>query len=472
MPEAFHPIASFGGRFMTPMRFEADVFECEVIGEVPAALNGALYRTGGDRAYPSLEGDVIINGDGMFSMFHFEDGHVSFRARYVRTERLLRERAYRRRLYGAYRNRFTDAPEAAGTNRDNTGNTYAFFHHGRLFALREDSHPHEIDPLTLETLPVFDFNGTLQSTSLTAHPKIDPVTGEWWSFGLFATGKLNTDMMLHVIDREGNLVRQEAFQSPYPGLSHDFAVTRDHVVFPIMPLTVDEARITAGGPFYAYDPALPAVWGIMPRNGSTADLRWFKVPGSFSGHIMNAFSEGDLVHVDATISPGNGFPFFPTVNGDWTDPADGAATITRLTFDLSKNSDDAVSLRPFPGADGEMPRLDERFAMSRYRYGYFAFRRAPTFGIGRLDWDSGAMQLHEMPDSVAQEPLFVPRAPDAPEGDGYVLSVVNRVRENRADLVILDGRDVSAPPIATVKLPFNLPFSFHGCFVPADQLPR
>lgn len=471
MPEAFHPIASFGGKFMTPMRFEADVFECEVVGEVPSALNGALYRTGGDRAYPSLENDVIINGDGMFSMFHFEDGHVTFKARYVKTERLLKEREYRRRLYGSYRNKYTDEPETAGTDRDNTGNTYAFFHHGRLFALREDSHPHEIDPLTLETLPTFDFDGELKSTSLTAHPKIDPVTGEWWSFGLFANGETNTDMMLHVIDKNGKLIRQEAFNSPYPGLSHDFAVTRDHVIFPIMPLTADEARIKAGGPFYAFDPKLNSVWGIMPRNGTTDDLRWFEVPGTFSGHIMNAYSEGDMVYVDATISPGNGFPFFPTVDGTWTDPEDGAATITRLAFDLSKNSDDIVTQKPFAGARGEMPRFDERYAMSKYRYGYFALRDAPTFGVGRLDWETGEMQLHKMPETVAQEPLFVPRSPDSPEGDGYVLCVVNRVAENRADLVILDGNDVSGPPVATVKLPFNLPFSFHGCFVPAEDLP-
>lgn len=472
MPESFHPIASFGGNFKTPMRFEADVFECEVIGEVPKELNGALYRTGGDREFPSLEGDVIINGDGMFSMFHFEDGHVTFKGRYVKTERLMKEREARRRLYGSYRNKFTDDPSTAGTDRNNTGNTYAFYHHGRLFALREDSHPHEMDPRTLETLPKYDFDGELKSVSLTAHPKIDPVTGEWWSFGLFASGELNTDMMLHVIDKDGKLIRQEPFQSPYPGLSHDFAVTRDHIIFPIMPLVVDRERVESGGPFYAYDPDLPSVWGIMPRNGTTADLRWFRMRETFSGHIMNAYSEGDVVHVDATISPGNGFPFFPTVNGDYTDPQDGAATITRISFDLGKNSENAITVTPFAGAKGEMPRLDERFAMEKYRYGYFAFRDAPTFGIGRLDWETGDIQLHNMPDSVAQEPLFVPRSPDAPEGDGYVLSVVNRVKENRADLVILDGNDVSLPPIATVKLPFNLPFSFHGCFVPEDQLPE
>ena len=38
MPEIFHPYASFGHQSKIPMRFEADVFECEVEGEIPAEI--------------------------------------------------------------------------------------------------------------------------------------------------------------------------------------------------------------------------------------------------------------------------------------------------------------------------------------------------------------------------------------------------------------------------------------------------
>src|SRR5690554_1303706 len=107
MPEIFHPYASFGHQSRMPMRFEADVFECEVEGEIPRELEGAYYRTGADRQFPSLEGDSILNGDGLASMFRCEDGHVSCRSRYVHTERLAREREARRRLYGVYRNKYT-----------------------------------------------------------------------------------------------------------------------------------------------------------------------------------------------------------------------------------------------------------------------------------------------------------------------------------------------------------------------------
>ena len=68
-----------------------------------------------------------------------------------------RPRKNRRRLYGLYRNAYTDEAITEGTDRDNTGNTTAWVHHGKLFALREDSIPYELDPITLETIGLAPF---------------------------------------------------------------------------------------------------------------------------------------------------------------------------------------------------------------------------------------------------------------------------------------------------------------------------
>ncbi|MDB5405559.1 MAG: Lignostilbene-alpha,beta-dioxygenase isozyme, partial [Rhodospirillales bacterium] len=353
----------------------------------------------------------------------------------------------------------------AGADRDNTGNTNAIVHGGKLFALREDSWPTELDPDTLETRGKWNFGGKLESKAMTAHPKLDPVTGELWSCGFFVRGRYDRDdMALQVVDRSGRLIREEFFVAPYPGLTHDFAVTRDHVIFPVMPLTVDVERMKRGGPFYAYDPDLPSCFGIMRRDGSTRDIRWFKVRQCFNGHIMNAFSEGSKVHLDGTIAPGNAFGFFPTVTGERSDPSQGIPTITRVTFDLASDDDGAV-LTPFSAAIGEMPRCDPRREMSRYRYGYFKTRT----GIVKLDWDSGSKTVHEMADSSAQEPVFVPRSADGAEDDGFILCVVNRPLEHRADLVILDAQNMTGPALATVKLPFDQPMAFHGNWVPVTR---
>ena len=118
----------------------------------------------------------------------------------------------------------------------------------------------------------------------------------------------------------------------------------------------------------------------MPRTGTVDEIRWFTVPGSIIAHVMNAYSEGSKVHIDADISSGNVFTFFPAVDGSRTEIADGIATLTRLTFDFAE-PDGNPTMTPFPGAIGGLPRIDERYAMTRYRYGFFM---SPA-GVSRLD---------------------------------------------------------------------------------------
>ena len=50
----------------------------------------------------------------------------------------------------------------------------------------------------------------------------------------------------------------------------------------------------------------------------------------------------------------------------------------------------------------------------------------------------------------------------APEGKGYLLSVVYRGSEKRSDLAIFDAQSLSAGPIACAELPHRVPFGFHG----------
>jgi carotenoid cleavage dioxygenase len=458
------PVQSYLHTTVPTFRFEAEIFDCEVVGEVPRELNGSFYRCGGDHLYPTMENDNLNNGDGVMAAFHFEDGYVDFIQRYVKTERFLLERKNRRRLYGAYRNGFADAPETAGTDRDNTGNTTAWVHHGKLFALREDSIPYALDPITLETLGLPEFRKDLRTRTMTAHPKLDPVTGEWWSYGQFSEKKFVGEMSLHVLDKDGRVIREEEFALPYPGMTHDWAVSRDHLIFHILPYTVDVDRVNRGGDFYAFDAALPPMFGIMPRAGTTADLRWFEAPGAGVAHFMNAFSEGAKVHVDGATHSGHFFTFFEEVHGRRADFEPG--TFSRITFDLETGQS---SIRPLSNAPGGgMPEIDDRFAMSKYRYGYSSSRT----GLVRYDTETGGRQEHAL-DGQAQEPVFVPRTPDAAEGDGFLLSVVTYPAANRADLVILDAMKMDADPLAVVRLPFSQPWLFHGCWRDgAASLPR
>lgn len=484
MHRPFPDTPAFAG-FNAPRRVEADIFDLEVEGEIPAALDGAFYRCGPDpRFAPILGDDININGDGMVTMFRFRQGHADFRSRYVRTEKYMLETEARRALFGAYRNPYTDDPSVAGRDRT-TANTNAVYHAGRLYALKEDGLPHRLDPETLETRGRVDFDGRLKSLTATAHPKIDPATGEFVSFGYEAAGLATREMSLHILDRDGHLVREEIFIAPYVSFQHDFAVTADHIVFLLMPCTSDDSRMREGGPHWMFEPDRNCEIGIMRRDADVKDIRWFSLPPQGVGHVLNAFSDGDRVHVDLFVSERNQFPFIANSDGSAFDRQKSVPHLTRWSFDLGAAGGGFQARRFFPDFM-EMPTADDRYQMNPYRYGYCTLidperplNVAGTIGLGwntiaAVDVSTNRMKRYYVGDRVAcQEPRFVPRAPDAPEGDGYLLSVVTRYDdEPHTELLVLDAQHVDEGPVATVKLPLRVRGAVHGNWVSEAALAR
>ncbi len=61
---------------------------------------------------------------------------------------------------------------------------------------------------------------------------------------------------------------------------------------------------------------------------------------------------------------------------------------------------------------------------------------------------------------------MVPRAPDAAQDDGWLLSLVYDMAADRTDLVVLDAGDPDGDAVASVQLPTRVPLGFHGNWVP------
>ena len=50
------------------------------------------------------------------------------------------------------------------------------------------------------------------------------------------------------------MVRRDDFEAPFSSMVHDFLVTRNHALFPILPLTGSLQRAMQGGPAFAWEP--------------------------------------------------------------------------------------------------------------------------------------------------------------------------------------------------------------------------
>jgi carotenoid cleavage dioxygenase-like enzyme len=454
-----------------PLRCETTIEGLELIqGKVPAGIEGTWYRCGPDRQYPPMNGeDIFIDGEGMMHRFRFDHGHVSYRSRWVRNARFNVQASARRSLFGRYRNRYTNDPSVEGVHMG-TSNTNVVFHAGKCLVLKEDGLPYAIDPDTLETGGVFDFDGQIKALSLSAHPKVDVINDRLLIHSFQARGDATRDIAFYEIDNRGRVVDEIWLEAPYASVVHDFAVTPEYVVFPFFPLITDLEHIKAGGTFYRWHPDEKTVVAIVPRRGKGKGIRWYRGPATSAGHMMNAFRTGSKVHLDLCLYAGNCFPFFPTPTGAHTQPV--PPVLTRMSFDLESQRDEFES-RPITLTPGEMPRTDDRYQGLPYKHGYLIVARGPEGGsaTGHVDVVTGVVSSYSFgPRTGVHEAQFVPRTADSVEGDGWLLVIVNHMDANHSDLAILNALDVAAGPVATLRLPVRVRSTFHGTWVPAETL--
>jgi carotenoid cleavage dioxygenase len=227
----------------------------------------------------------------------------------------------------------------------------------------------------------------------------------------------------------------------------------------------------SGKPPYAWEPGKGAYVGVMKRNGTAKEIIWFRAEACYVFHVMNAWEDGNRIIAD--VMQFEEAPLFPHPDGRPTDPEKSRARHCRWTFDLSGNTD-RFQQTYLDDLTGEFPRIDDRRAGLKSRHGWYACAnpRLPMFGAlsGIVHVDSTGKRLGQylLPSGdTISEPVFVERSKDAAEGDGWLLAVVWRARENRSDLAVFNATDIEAGPAALVQLGHRVPDGFHGNWVGA-----
>ena len=451
---------------IAPIPFEADAPILKTSGELPRELNGTLYRNGPNPQFEAPGAHWFV-GDGMLHAFHLENGRASYRNRWVHTPKWLAEHDAGRALFGGFGRKLADAP--ANLTDGGVANTNILFHAGRLLALEEAHPPTEIEPGTLKTRGYCNYGGKIAGP-FTAHPKIDPVTGEMVFFGYSASGPFTPTLSFGSIAADGAVTRFDRFDAPYASMVHDFIVTENHLLFPVLPITGDLARAMSGKPAYAWEPDKGAYVGVMKRSGTANDIVWFRGEACYVFHVMNAWEDGS--RIIAHVMQFEEAALFPHPDGSPTDPIKARARLCRWTFDLSGNTD-RFTQTYLDDITGEFPRVDDRRAGLKSSHGWYACTNADLAadglmlsGIAHVDGEGSRRSRYLLPlgDTIS-EPVFVARDDNAAEGDGWLLAVVWRARDNVSDLAVFNATDVERGPIALVHLGHRVPDGFHGNWV-------
>ncbi len=429
-----------------PVFEERDEVGLKVRGELPRALNGLYARIGSNMA----DTDHWFLGHGMFHGVRLQEGRALwYRNRYIHTA--LRE---------------------AGTDDLNPSdpvssfsNVAPIYHGGHLLTMGEVGLPYETDPSDLSTVGVFDYGGALAG-SMTAHPKIDPLTGDMLFFGYDFRPPF---LMFYRANAAGELVEAKPISLPASVMMHDFAITRRHVIFYDLPVVFNFNMAVAGSNFpFSWDfDHLPRM-GVMPRDGGDADIQWFEVGANFVFHTMNAFDNpADPNEVVLHASRIDG-PFWVDSNQDLSQPS----YLTEYRFNLVSTTVTENRINDIPLDFGQVNR---GLWGQPYRYGYgmdFSERStgpalARPLGIVRHDHQTGNSETVRAGRGVSlEEAIFIADPESGGETDGWLVCYAYNENRCASELLFFDARDFGAAPIARVELPVRVPHGFHGVWVP------
>ncbi len=435
-----------------PVRTETTTTELSVTGTLPNELDGRYFRNGPN---PIVDPDPAsyhwFTGTGMLHGVRLRKGKAEwYRNRYVRA--------------GDVSTRLGEADPGGAAphgNMDGAPNTNVIGHAGRYFAIVEaGALPVEVDA-ELNTIGRCNFDGTLPN-GYTAHPKLDPVTGEllavcyFWGLG---------NQVQHVVigpdAKVSKVVNVATHASP---MLHDFAFTETQVAIFDFPVAFDVEQAMSGRrfPYHWFDDH-PCRVGLLPRNSSKGDdTKWFEINPCYVYHPLNAFDDGTRVIIDVSRHP-------KMFQKDQNGPNEGVPLLWRWTFDLATGQATETQISEF---GMEFPRPDERLAGRQHRYGYAShIQRGDGFlfgtGVLKTDLRTGSVERHDHgPGRHPGEFVFIPREGSTGEDDGYLMGFVHDDTTATADLVVLSAQNISAPAIATVHIPARIPYGFHGNWIP------
>ena len=408
-----------------PVDIESTVTDLRVTGTIPPELNGRFLRNG-----PNPEAEAATDdyhwfiGRGMVHGLRLQDGNAVW-----------------------YRNRFVGGSSA---------NTNVIGYAGRTIAIVESGGLPQNMGYNLESAG----NNESIGGGFTAHPKLDPDTGELHAI-CYDWANLRDHVRYVVIGEDGELAEETKIALPGMPMIHDMSLTENYAVVYDLPVTLSFLALAGGAdlPFRWDNDYEPRV-GLLPRGGDAKDIIWSPVLPNYSYHPMNAYEdESGQVVIDICRYEKM---FDQDIRGPF---GDSLPRLDRWTIDPKTQK---VSEQTIDARTQEFPRCHPDLNGKPYRYGYTVAVAGRSFpAIYKHDLQAGTTtEFNVGAGRHSAEPVFVPKEGATAEDEGYLMTYVFDETTGTSDLIILDAQDLSQPALAQVHLPVRVPYGFHGNWVP------
>ncbi|HMJ75277.1 MAG TPA: carotenoid oxygenase family protein [Iamia sp.] len=447
-----------------------------VAGELPEDLDGLYLRNTENPVHLPIERYHPFDGDGMVHAVGFQDGRAWYRNRFIRTAGFEAEQEVGRSLWAGISEspKVAEAPGGWGarTRMKDASSTDIVVHAGEaLTSFWQCGDLYRLDPLTLDTIGATSWDGWFPAAGVSAHTKVDEATGEmfFFSYGLEAP-------YLHfgVVDADNRLVHHTPVPLPGPRLPHDMAFTENHVILNAFPMYWDQ-RLLEKGHFALAMHDEPSRFAVLPRRGTEADIVWFEADPTYVLHFTNAYEDGDEIVLEGFYqeSPmpkpdvSDEMWMFRYLALDWM-----KTRLHRWRFDLKTGKTHEEHIRD---DYTEFGIINPAVAGKPHRYVHAATGKPGWFlfdGLVRHDVQTGVDQHLRLPEGVyCSEVGVAPKVGGTAEDDAYLVTLTTDAAHDTSECWVIDAADVSAGPVAKLRLPQRISSGTHATWAPGAAVP-
>ncbi|MGL5871581.1 MAG: carotenoid oxygenase family protein [Xenococcaceae cyanobacterium] len=439
-------------------------------GKIPEGLRGSLYRNGPAR----LErGNTRVghwfDGDGAILCVNFTSEGATAVYRYVQTDGYLKESAANKFLFpnygmtvpgGFWNNWFKPVKNAA--------NTSVLALSDRVLSLWEGGQPHALDLKTLATWGTEDLSNLKNSDPFSAHPKIDPETGEIYNFGV--SPGLNATLNLYRCNPTGKVLKKGTVKLDGLPLIHDFVMAGDYLIFFVPPVRINLLPAAIGLSSFSdsmqWKPELGTQILVIDRHTLTLVSKNIVDPW-YQWHFANGYVELDNSVIVELVR----FPDFQTnqnlkevATGEIKTPAKG--TLWKIC--LNPKTGEIIEQGKLFDRGCEFPIVPQQQVGKPWRYTHLAVHRdgadsdREIFGaIARFDRQTGSLAIADLGENrYPSEPIYVPDPNNLELG--WLLTVVYDGNTNTSEVRIYRCDRLEDEPVCRLELPSVIPHSFHG----------
>ncbi|MBL8385434.1 MAG: carotenoid oxygenase family protein [Burkholderiales bacterium] len=461
----------------TPNLAEVNATDMEVIGRIPDDIDGVYLRNTQNQIHQPLGRFHPFDSDGMLHMMRFKDGRAEYRNRAIRTTGFEAERAAGHSLWAGLMEPPAKSRPGWGAHGflKDASSTDVVVHAGRaLTTYYQCGDAYRLSATTLEQYGPETWGGGYPREGVSAHCKVDEHTGELLFFNY---SKRAPYMHYGVVGRDNVLKHYVPVPLPGPRLPHDMAFTGRYSILNDFPLFWDPEMLKRNLHVVRFYPELKSRFAVIPRYGQPGEIRWFEAAPTFVLHFLNAYEDGDEIVMDGyfqespmPVSPPDAPELYKRMMV-YLDQHAMKPHLHRWRFNLATGTTREEKL---DGRVLEFGMFNMQYAGRPYRYAYSAVAKPGWFlftGLVKHDLVAGTSQEIAFGDEVyGSESPFAPRVGAKDEDDGYLVSFMTDMKNDRSECWLVDCKRFADGPVARIILPHRIASGTHSTWANGRDL--